>query len=293
MAPRKTAKPEDTNSQEERARQAATISAAEATAFATTTGAMLLGVLAGAADAAPPFEPEHQPVPQAPAADLEPLPAHEPITLPLDISTTDYQLPDLDLFPHPLQTTDAPAQDSFVPAALPTLSATPFDIAVTSEPAVSEDGMAPAVPAFDSGPSRASATSDSITATQDSVSHVAGSLVDITTTLTSTVTDLLSNTLETVSHVVTDLVGSLVQELDVVGDALQPVGNLVEGLTGGLGLAGETPPAFDSAPLVPTDSGAGSFAAAPLHLGFLGQSYANSADPDDGAFSALGVHSHM
>jgi hypothetical protein len=293
----------------ERARH---IAASETAAFATTAGAMLLGVVAGAEAAQ--HRGEHQP--QPPMA-IEP-------ALPPAVSHPSSDVPTAATAAGPEQSHDD-QHTGAMPAAAPD-SAPAVHADATPEPGASTE-TAPghaATPAHDLVSSIQvwdfSAGAHQAHAAQDSPGPGAAatpSLPDLGTTvhqLAGTVADLIDTPLAMVSDTIAKLGATVGQLTSSLSDTIS---HLTDGLTGTVsGLAHAAPvtgvleplvtdllgpaskgidasdtsqhgaPLFDSAGAIPTAL----LHPLPLHLGFLGQPTIDGHETHDGAFSALGIH---
>jgi hypothetical protein len=293
----------------ERARH---IGASEAAAFATTAGAMLLGVLTSAEAAQ--HRSEHKPQPPAATEPtLPPSPWHPTDVAPTQLTAADHG---------PIQ------QDQHVSA----IQAPPADSAATIHAEAAPDPSIPTEAAPDGGAVPAhllvssipvwnfSVPADHAHSAEDSTGPsgtTAPSSLDLGASihpLAGTITGLIDTPLAMVSHTIASLsatVGHLTSSLSGT------ISHLAEGLTGAVtslthdvpvagavgplvtDLLGPTPTATDSS--ATTQHGASLLDTAgavptallhplPLHLGFLGQPTIDGHETHDGAFSALGVH---
>jgi hypothetical protein len=304
------AEADKTTRRADEAERARHISASEAAAFATTAGAMLLGVLTGAEAAQ--HRSEHQP--QQPAA--EPTPPPSPAQ-PADAAPALQQ---------PVSADHAQVQHDEHGSATPPTPADPaatihadtaLDLGNATE-AAPDGRMAPthvlvsSIPVWDfsaaadhahSGAAGAGSIAPSSVDPAASIHQLAGTITalvdaplaivsDTIASLSATVEHLTSQLSGTISHLTDSLTGTVTGLLhdaptpgalqplltDILGPAPTPTASsgTAEHGTSMLDTAGSIP----IAPLHPF----------PLHLGFLGQPTIDGHDAHDGAFSALGVH---
>jgi hypothetical protein len=123
-------------------------------------------------------------------------------------------------------------------------------------------------------------------------------LVDDTVQLVDGATAALQNTigegLGNISSTLGDVSGTLGHALGSLGGggAEATLTEVPAALTAATGIepAAASLPIIDGHPLVSDVTAPVQVDTAPLQLGFLGQSYVDSGDPHDGAFSAVGVH---
>jgi hypothetical protein len=297
----------------ERARH---IGASEAAAFATTAGAMMLGLLTGV-EAAQHHRSEHpsQPQPAEPA-----LPPAQPADVaPAQPAAADHG-PILE-DEHGTTAQPAPADSA------PTIHAdTAPDPGIAEEAAPDDDGTAPMHPAVSSIPVwESNTTADHAHAAADGTGTggaIAPASVDPGLTdsgafihqLTDTITGLvdaplaiISDTIASLNATVAHLTSSLSGTISQLSDSLT---GTVTGLIHDAPVAGALQPLLtdilNPAPKPADLSGAAEHGTSmldtagavpiaplhpfPLHLGFLGQATIDGHDTHDGAFSALGVH---
>jgi hypothetical protein len=295
----------------ERARH---VAAGEAAAFATTAGAMLLGLLTGAEAAqhrsetgpqppAPTTPPAAPPVRPTEAAPTERTPAdqgsqHE------DQHSSASEQPATDAVPSIHADAAATVQSPDPGAAIGT---------IPHAEAVAAHASPLSIPVWDFDVPADRAPSAGAAA---GLSPAAPSSTDLGASvhqITDTITGIIDTSLATVSQTIaglSDTVGQLTTSLS------DTIGHLTDGLTGAVsGIIGGTPAAatlepvtelLGTTPLATNLSGtsqhdgslldtAGTIPTAllqplPLQLGFLGQPTMDGHETHDGAFSALGIH---
>jgi hypothetical protein len=291
----------------ERARH---LGASEAAAFATTAGAMLLGLLTGVEAAQ--HRSEHQPQPAEPT-----LPPPQPADVaPAQPAAADHG-PILE-DQHETVAQPAPADSA---AAIHAHAAPDAGIAAEAAP---DDGSVPlhvqasSIPVWEfntpadhahvaaGGTGGSTASSSVASGGLDSGAFV-HQLADTITGLVDAPLALVSDTIANLSATVGQLTSSLSGTVNQLADSLA---GAVTGLIHDTPVAGALEPGLTdilgSAPEQADFSGAAEHGASmlnsagavpiaplhpfPLHLGFLGQATIDGHETHDGAFSALGVH---
>lgn len=293
----------------ERARH---IGASEAAAFATTAGAMLLGILTGVEAAQ--HRSEH-PQPQSAEPTLPPSPAeiapaqpaaadHRPIqqdghgtvaqAAAVDSATTIHA----DTAPDPGFAAEAASHGGAVPAHALVSSIAVWEFSAPADRAhagtISTGASGATAPSsadpglLDSG-TFIHQISDTITRLIDAPLAIVS---DTIAGLSATIGQLTSSLSDTISHLTDSLTGAvtgLVHDAPVAG-VLEPVLTDILGPaptpTDFSGTAGHGASLLDTAGAVPIAP----LQPFPLHLGFLGQPTIDGHETHDGAFSALGVH---
>ena len=300
----------------ERARH---IGASEAAAFATTAGAMLLGVLTGVEAAqhrgehpAQPPEPVLPPAQPAEVAPAQPIASDHGPTIQQDAHGTVAQPAAAESAAKIHAGSTAPdhgvvaeaAADSGAAPTHPLVSSIPVwefsalaDHAHSGTNSTGTSGAtapSPLNPGLFNSSLLDSSTSihqlaDTITALVDAPLAIVS---DTIASLNATVGQLTSSLSGTISHLtgsLTGAVGGLIHDAPVAG-AVEP---LLTGILGPAptptdvsGTAGHGASMLDTAGAVPVAP----VHPLPLHLGFLGQPTIDGHEAHDGAFSALGVH---
>ena len=302
----------------ERARH---VGASEAAAFATTAGAMLLGVLTGAEAAQ--HRSEHQP--HQPAAEPTPPPAP---AQPADAAPTPQQPASADHAPvqhdeHGSATQPTPADPTAMIhadtapdpgiATAPDGGTAPTHVLVSSIPVWEFNAAADHAHAGTGGTGSAGSIAPSSVdpASLDqgsfdpgaSIHQLAGTITGLVDAPLAIVSDAIANLSATVGQLTSSLSGTISHLTDSLTGAVTglvhhaPVASVLEPLltdilgpaptpTDVSGTAGHGASMLDTAGAVPI-APLHSF---PLHLGFLGQPTIDGHETHDGAFSALGVH---
>lgn len=277
------------------------IAAGEAAAFATTAGAMLLGVLA-TADAAQ-LRSEHQPPPA-----IEPAPppphSHQIDVAPTEPAPADVEPGHEDQHAGAMQ---APMQDVASPIHADVMGGASAPIETASaDGAASAHFQVSSIPVWDFSADQVLAAADGAPSSPDPAASI-HPLVDTIAGLVDTPLAVLSHTVASLSATVGQLTSTLSDSISHLTDELtgaftgvahgaSVAGGIGTPLADALGSATQTPdlsgvpqhvtPLVDTAGTVPTAF----LHPLPLHLGFLGQPTIDGHDVHDGAFSALGIH---
>jgi hypothetical protein len=293
----------------ERARH---IRASDAAAFATTAGAMLLGVLT-AAEAAQ-HRSEHKPQPSAATEPTPPpSPSHPTNLAPTELTPAHHEPSHEDQHAGAIQ---APAADSAptihadaTPDPSIPIEAAPGDGAPSAHVLVSSIPVwtfsAPADHAH-SGEDSTGPSGTTLLSSLDlgaSIHQLAGTITGLIDTPLAMVSHTIASLSATVGHLTSSLSGTVSHLADSLTGAVTgvthdvPVAGMLEPLV--TDILGPTPKAtdfsgtaehgasmLDTAGAVPTAL----LHPLPLHLGFLGQPTTDGHETHDGAFSALGVH---
>ena len=324
--------PGDTNGAE-RAKRATAVT--DAMAFATTTGAMLLGILAAEAeqqqasaaavghdvqDLQGATAPHDTPQVDAGALAPEASGANAASLLPINGDTQPQAQSTADTLLHHVVDHAAPLADPStmqpVSDPLSEAGATAWHSTSQADASAQEqtsDGALSALALTDIGATEA--LPDSLTDALQDLSATAVQTLE--TTLTSagqTVLDLVDQTaqliegataalhnpigsmldpaLGSISSTLGDVSGTLGHALGSPGGAEATLTEVPAALTAATAIepAVASLPMIDAHPLVSDVTAPVQVDTAPLQLGFLGQSYVDSGDPHDGAFSAVGVH---
>lgn len=295
----------------ERARH---VGASEAAAFATTAGAMLLGVLASAEAAQHRIEHPSQPQPAEPM--LPPSPPAGVVPAPQQPASADHAPIQHDAHGSAVQPTpvdsaatihaDKAADPGIATEAAPDDGAGPTHFLVSSIPVwefsaptdhahagTNSTGGSVAPSSLDPGSLDSGASmhqlADTITGLVDAPLAIVS---DTIANLSATVEHLTSSLSNTISHLADSLTGAVTGLLhdapvagaleplltDILGPAAKPT-DFSETAAHGASML-DTAGAVPIAPLHPF----------PLHIGFLGQPTIDGHETHDGAFSALGVH---
>ena len=260
--------------------------AVEAAAFGTTAGTMLLGVLAGAAEArhagnssTPEATDRHAASGPPAAADppghalsppMDPADAGAPLTPATTVDHAAQGTPAADLQPTLVTDTDH-ASDVTSGASGQAMDVPGADISAPTTTPIAESADADTTQIHDGGltaPHIDTVVTQTLDGAMSTLSHTVSNIADMSASLGATMQSMVTSTIADVG-----------QLADTIGAT---TANLTQSPLAAPADHGFTPEAGGLVPVAALT--------APLHVGFIGQAQPDSHDAHDGAFSALGLN---